>query len=70
MIRLIWDPKIRIYQHQSSEFFSEDESEFISGLADMGGIAIENARVYHHLKADHDRLITEVHQWFEFGAVQ
>jgi hypothetical protein len=36
----------------------------------MGGIAIENARVYHHLKADHDRLITEVHQWFEFGAVQ
>jgi len=48
-MRLIWDPKIRIYQHQSSEFFSEDESEFISGLADMGGIAIENARMYHHL---------------------
>ena len=59
---------LRIYTSEQ-RIFSEDESEFISGLADMGGIAIENARMYHHLKADHDRLITEVHQWFEFGAV-
>jgi transcriptional regulator with GAF, ATPase, and Fis domain len=60
---------LRIYTSEQ-RIFSEAESEFISGLADMGGIAIENARMYHHLKADHDRLITEVHQWFEFGAVQ
>jgi len=60
---------LRIYLSEP-RIFSEDESEFISGLADMGGIAIENARMYAHLRADHEKLITDVHQWFEFGAVE
>jgi GAF domain-containing protein len=50
--------------------FSEDENEFIAGLADMGGIAIDNARMYDHLKADHERLIADVHQWFDLGTVR
>lgn len=59
---------LRIYTSEQ-RIYSEDESEFISGLADMGGIAIENARMYDHLKADHEKLITDVHRWFEYGAV-
>ena len=39
----------------------------ISGLADMGGIAIDNARMYDHLKAEHEKLIDETHRWFEYG---
>jgi GAF domain-containing protein len=56
---------LRIYTSQPRSF-SDIENEFVSGLAEMGGIAIENARMYQHLKADHDRLIHEVHKWFEF----
>jgi signal transduction protein with GAF and PtsI domain len=57
---------LRIYTPQPRNF-SDNENEFISGLAEMGGIAIENARMYDYLKADHDNLINEVHQWFEYG---
>jgi hypothetical protein len=38
-------------------------------LADMGGIAIDNARMYDHLKAEHENLIDETHRWFEYGKV-
>ena len=59
---------LRIYMSEMRSF-SEDEIEFITGLADMGGIAIDNARMYDHLKADHESLIAETYQWFEFGKV-
>jgi signal transduction protein with GAF and PtsI domain len=58
---------LRIYTAQQRDF-SDDECEFIAGLADMGGIAIDNARMYDHLKADHEKLISETHQWFQFGS--
>jgi hypothetical protein len=48
--------------------FSELENEFISGLAEIGSIGIENARMYSHIKADHEKLIFDIHQWFDFGA--
>jgi signal transduction protein with GAF and PtsI domain len=57
---------LRIYLSEMRDF-NEDEIEFITGLADMGGIAIDNARMYDHLKADHESLIAETHRWFEFG---
>ena len=60
---------LRIYTAEQRNF-SEDENEFIAGLADIGGIAIDNARMHDHLKADHERLIADVHQWFELGAVR
>ena len=60
---------LRIYMSEMRQF-SEDEIEFITGLADMGGIAIDNARMYDHLKADHENLITETYRWFEFGKMQ
>ena len=57
---------LRIYTAQQ-RYFPDDEFDFIAGLADMGGIAIDNARMYDHLKADHERLIHDVHQWFDYG---
>jgi len=59
---------LRMYTSEPREF-SDLEREFISGLAEIGSIGIENARMYSHLKADHERLISEVQHWFEFGAV-
>jgi signal transduction protein with GAF and PtsI domain len=58
---------LRIYTSEPRKF-SHDELELIYGLADMGGIGIDNARMYHHLKSDHERLIQDVHKWFEFGS--
>jgi GAF domain-containing protein len=57
---------LRIYT-SAQRIFSDDEYKLISGLADIGGIAIDNARMYDHLKSDHERLISDTHQWFEFG---
>jgi signal transduction protein with GAF and PtsI domain len=57
---------LRIYMAEKREF-TEDQVEFINGLADMCGIAIDNARMYDLLKVNHEKLITETHQWFEFG---
>ncbi len=57
---------LRIYTAQQRDF-SDEECEFVAGLADMGGIAIDNARMYDHLKADHEKLISDVHQWFGYG---
>ena len=60
---------LRIYTAEERNF-NEDENEFIAALTDIGGIAIDNARMYDHLKADHERLIVDVHQWFELGATR
>ncbi len=57
---------LRIYTSEPKEF-SEAENEFILGLSEIGSIGIENARMHDHLKADYDRLISDVHQWFDFG---
>ena len=57
---------LRIYTSEQ-RIFSDDEYKLVSGLADIGGIAIENARMYDHLKSDHEKLISDTHQWFEFG---
>ena len=59
---------LRIYTSEKRNF-SDDEYELISGLADMGGIAIDNARMHDRLKAEHEKLIDETHRWFEYGRV-
>jgi signal transduction protein with GAF and PtsI domain len=50
---------LRIYTARQRDF-SDDE-------CDMGGIAIDNARMYDHLKTDHEGLIHDVHRWFDYG---
>lgn len=58
---------LRIYTSEQRGF-SDVEAEFITGLAEIGSIGIENARMYSLLKSDHEKLMKEVHQWFEFGS--
>ncbi len=57
---------LRIYTAKPHEF-TENETEFILGITEMGGIAIENANMYDQLKGEHAKLINDTHQWFEFG---
>ena len=57
---------LRIYTSEPREF-SDVEKEFISGLAEIGSIGIENARMYTILKSDHEKLIHDVHKWFDYG---
>ena len=57
---------LRIYTSESRTF-EDIDNEFISVLAEIGSIGIENARIYDHLKAEHEKLISDVNQWFEFG---
>lgn len=57
---------LRIYI-SGSRSFSDVENEFISVLAEIGSIGIENARIYDHLKTEHEKLIHDVNRWFEFG---
>ena len=56
----------RVYTAKPHKF-TENEHEFISSISEIGGIAIENARMYDRLKGEHDRLINDTHEWFEFG---
>jgi signal transduction protein with GAF and PtsI domain len=58
---------LRIYTSEP-RFFSDIENEFIAGLVEVGSIALENAMIYDQLKTDHEKLICDVHQWFDFGA--
>ena len=57
---------LRIYTSEPREF-SDAEKEFISGLAEIGSIGIENASMYTILKTDHEKLIHDVHKWFDYG---
>ena len=45
--------------------FSDDEIEFIAGLAEMGGIAIVNARMYEQLQEESQTLMHDTWEWFE-----
>lgn len=57
---------LRIYTTKFHRF-TENEREFISGISEIGGIAIENARMYDRLKSEYDSVLNETHKWFEFG---
>jgi signal transduction protein with GAF and PtsI domain len=56
----------RVYTARPHEF-TANESEFVSSISEMGGIAIENARMYDRLRLEHEKLIDDAHRWFEFG---
>ena len=55
---------LRIYTSQPRKF-SDDDIEFVSGLAEMEGIAIANARLYEQLKEDSQSLMDDAWKWFE-----
>ena len=55
---------LRLYASERRSFPAA-ELEFVRTLADLGTLAIEHARLYSRLKADHDSLIEDFHVWFE-----
>jgi len=51
---------MRIYTSETRDF-SPDELEFAESLAEIGAIAIENARLYERVKKDYEDVIGDIH---------
>jgi len=47
--------------------FSESEIDFLSALACQGAIAIENARLFEHIKTEYKDLTSDVWKWYDWG---
>lgn len=47
--------------------FHEAEIEFLSALACQGAIAIENARLFEHIKSEYKELTRDVWKWYDWG---
>jgi GAF domain-containing protein len=54
---------LRLYDSKPRDF-SDREVEFITALAEQGGIAIENARYMEEVKKDHKKEMKELWDWF------
>jgi GAF domain-containing protein len=54
---------LRLYDSKTREF-TEKEVEFMTALAEQGGIAIENARFTEQLKRDHQKEMDDLWNWF------
>lgn len=57
---------LRIYT-SNPYIFSEADMEFLSALACQGAIAIENARLFEHIKNEYRELATDVWKWYDWG---
>lgn len=57
---------LRVYMDHVREYTAEDRM-FFQVLADFGGIAIENARLYSHIKRDYEDLTRDVWHWYDWG---
>jgi signal transduction protein with GAF and PtsI domain len=55
---------MRVYTDQAHDF-GEDEVEFLRAVASLGGLAIENARVYETLQAQFESIRRERIPWAE-----
>ncbi|HHY45910.1 MAG TPA: GAF domain-containing protein [Firmicutes bacterium] len=53
---------LRAYDKVAREF-TQDEIDFLSALADLGAVAIENARLYKQVRDKYDRLVQDVSSW-------
>jgi GAF domain-containing protein len=54
---------LRLYDDKPREF-SYREVEFITALAEQGGIAIQNARYMQKVKHEHEKEVDELWDWF------
>lgn len=57
---------VRVYLHHMTAF-SDNDRLLLSILADFSGIAIENARLYNHIKRDYEDLTRDVWHWYDWG---
>ena len=51
---------LRLYTEEPRAF-SKDEINFIEALAEMGAIAIENARMYESIRKDYEEVMGDIH---------
>lgn len=51
------------YKYQSTT----EDTEFLNTLADFYVIAMENARLYEHIKRDYEDLKIDVWNWYDWG---
>jgi GAF domain-containing protein len=54
---------LRLYDDKPREF-AYREVEFMTALAEQGGIAIQNARYMQKVKTDHEKEVGELWEWF------
>lgn len=47
--------------------FKHMEIDFLSALASSGAIAIENARLFEHIKQEYEELTKDVWKWYDWG---
>ena len=50
---------LRLYTFQPRNF-SQEEIGFFEALAEMGALAIENARMYEQLRKDYENLMSDI----------
>jgi len=53
---------LRLYSAAPRDF-SEDELGFTEAIAEMGAIAIENARMYERIKKDYESVMTDIYNF-------
>ena len=57
---------LRVYTSNPYSF-SQSEIDFLSSLASIGAIAIENARLFEHIKSEYEELTRDVWKWYDWG---
>ena len=57
---------LRVYTSKPYTF-TESEIDFLSALACQGAIAIENARLFEHIKSEYRELTRDVWKWYDWG---
>lgn len=55
---------VRLYS-AAKRRFPKGELEFVTAVAEQGGLAIENARLFAQVKEDHKGLMEDTWRWFE-----
>ncbi len=57
---------LKVYMPYPYEF-SPGDMEFANGLSCQGAIALENARLFEHIKREYDELQKDVWKWYDWG---
>ncbi|MFQ6066684.1 MAG: GAF domain-containing protein [bacterium] len=58
---------LRVYSSLPHQF-TPDEVDFLSALANQVATAIENARLFEHMKRDYEDLTQNVWKWYDWGS--
>ena len=57
---------LRVYNSRPYRF-GEAETDFLAALASQGAVALENARLYEHVKNEYEELTRDVWKWYDWG---